>query len=705
MLIDAAHREETRVAVLKDGQLFDFDYEGAAKKPIKGNIYLAKIVRIEPSLQAAFVEYGGNRHGFLAFTEIHPDYFRIPVAMRPEEEPQPADEESPVSEETAEPTDEEATVEAADVPFHKENPYRSYKIQEVLKNRQILLVQVVKEERGNKGAALTTFVSLAGRYCVLMPNALNSGGVSRRITDMEDRKRLKEIISDLDMPEGMSLIVRTAGYDGKKTEIKKDYQYLSKLWSEIREKTLQANAPSLVHEEGDLVRRSIRDLYGNDVEEIWVEGEEAYKSAKEFIKDLVPSHAKKVNLYKDASLPLFYKYKIEQQIDQMHETKVKMPSGGYLVINQTEALVAIDVNSGKSTRERHIDSTALKTNLEAASEAARQIRLRDLAGLVVIDFIDMSEPKHNHAVERKLKEALAEDRARLQVGRISQFGLLEMSRQRLRPSITESTSIPCIYCQGKGLMRSKESISLQLLRALEEALIQNPQHDLLNVYVPASIAFYLLSEKRAHLSDIEKTFKTVIKIFQDEQLNGTLFRLENADGGNLLAPPADAVSEGPSGEFKKSKRRRGNKGGNGPSAQAPKTAEAPAEGSAPTSETEPAEEHATEPTQSGQPSEGGDRRDHNRNRNRRRFRNNRDGRQRPHGGNPPSDGQPRKERPEGNEPNGNVVRDPNQASPDIDDNIGNTVGHLEDDLPTTAKKPRGPGRGRESGWWKRLLDN
>lgn len=676
MLIDAAHREETRVAVLNDGQLFDFDYESASKKPIKGNIYLAKVIRIEPSLQAAFVEYGGNRHGFLAFTEIHPDYFRIPVAMRPEEE-------TPV------PGDEEEAPVPVDETFHKENPYRSYKIQEVLKNRQILLIQVVKEERGNKGAALTTFISLAGRYCVLMPNALNSGGVSRRITDAEDRKRLKEIIEDLEMPEGMSLIVRTAGYDGKKSEIKKDYQYLSKLWSEIREKTLQANAPSLVHEEGDLVRRSIRDLYGNDVEEIWVEGEEAYKNAKQFIKDLVPSHAKKVNLYKDASLPLFYKYKIEQQIDQMHETKVKLHSGGYLVINQTEALVAIDVNSGKSTRERHIDSTALKTNLEAAVEAARQIRLRDLAGLVVIDFIDMSEPKHNHAVERKLKEALAEDRARLQVGRISQFGLLEMSRQRLRPSITESTSIPCVYCQGKGLMRSKESIALQLLRTLEETLIQNPQHNLLNVYVPASIAFYLLSEKRAHLSDIEKTFKTAIKIFQDEQLGGTLFRLENADGVNLLAAPVEETS--PSNDTKRHKKRRDNKGTAPAAAPASETAASTSEG-------------APEESNIAQPTEGGERKGKRR-RDRRRFRNNRPGHQRaPHPGNKESgDGSGGESDEESDEePNGNIIRE-DSADAAVDDNIGN-VQRLEDDLPTSPK-PRGPGRGRREGWWKRLLEN
>lgn len=694
MLIDAAHREETRVAVLNDGQLFDFDYESASKKPIKGNIYLAKVVRVEPSLQAAFVEYGGNRHGFLAFTEIHPDYFRIPVALRPEEEQQPEAEETPVQ------TDEE-DAPAPDAPaptdesFHKENPYRSYKIQEVIKNRQILLVQATKEERGNKGAALTTFVSLAGRYCVLMPNALNSGGVSRRITDVEDRKRLKEIIEDLEMPEGMSLIVRTAGYDGKKTEIKKDYQYLSKLWSDIRENTLQANAPCLIHEEGDLVRRSIRDLYGNDVEEIWVEGEEAYKNAKEFIKSLVPSHAKRVNLYKDSSLPLFYKYKIEEQIDQMHETKVKLHSGGYLVINQTEALVAIDVNSGKSTRERHIDSTAVKTNLEAAVEVARQIRLRDLAGLIVIDFIDMSESKHNHAVERKLKEALAEDRARLQVGRISQFGLLEMSRQRLRPSITESTSVTCVYCQGKGLMRSKESISLQLLRTLEEVMIQNPQHDLLNVYVTASIAFYLLSEKRAHLSDIEKTFKTVIKIFQDEDLGGSLFRLQGADGANLINPPVDA-SAGPAQDAKRNRKRR-DKGHTHGKAGATEGTVVP--------EVIPEETAGEQPNPSdqpnGQPGEGGERRN-KRNRNRRRFRNNRESR--PQGENT-DQGQPGTASEEAaREPNGNRVRDPNDAQ-DIDDNIGNSISRSEDALPTTAKKPRGQGRGQGNGWWKRLLDN
>ena len=469
MLIDATQTDEVRVALVKDeSELLDFDFESQSKKSIKGNIYLGKIVRIEPSLQAAFVEYGRNRHGFLAFTEIHPDYFRIPVADREDTvqtpstdeavpegggEPSPFNEESGSEHPLEEQTKEVSAEESAEESRRKYTLYRNYKIQEVIKSRQIVLIQVVKEERGNKGAALTTFISLAGRYSVLMPNALHSGGISRKITENDDRKRLKQLMVDLAVPEGMSLIVRTAGLNRTKNEIKRDYAYLINLWSKIREKTLSATAPELVYEEPSLIRRVLRDVYTPDIHEILVEGDEGYKEAKAFMKILIPSHVKRVKQYKEKNQTLFKKYNVETQIEQIFSPQVKLRSGGYLVINSTEALVAIDVNSGRATRERHIDTTALKTNLEAAEEVARQVRIRDLSGLIVIDFIDMSDIRHNISVEKRLKESLSMDRARIQVGRISQFGLLEMSRQRLRSSILEANSSRCPYCAGSGLMR------------------------------------------------------------------------------------------------------------------------------------------------------------------------------------------------------------------------------------------------------------
>jgi len=556
MLIDATHNDEMRVAVVENDVLVDFDFENLSKKPLKGNVYLGKIVRIEPSLQAAFVDYGGNRHGFLAFTEIHPDYFRIPVADRPKEE-HVAVKEEPVLKLDVLASEEEEGFDAVvaeqlledmtgdqEQDHHdeedthtedlhpkvfpeKSNPYKAYRIQEVIQSRQVVLVQVVKEERGNKGAALTSYVSLAGRYCVLMPNATHGGGVSRRITDMGDRRRLKQLMQDLDVPQNMSLIVRTAGLDRSKTEIKRDYTYLMKLWGQIREQTLKATAPELIYEEANLLRRAIRDLYVREIEEVLIDGEEGYKEVKTFMKDMVPSHARKVQRYRHDDYPLFYKYKIERQIEKMYAMDVQLKSGGYIVINPTEALVSIDVNSGKATRERHIDGTAYNTNLEAAEEIARQVRLRDLAGLIVIDFIDMTDSRHNQQVEKKLKDALAIDRARVQVGRISQFGLLEMSRQRLRPSIVESSTVRCPTCTGAGFVRSAESFALQLVRVLEEICLEDKTLRELTVHMPSHIAFYLLSERRHEISQLEEKYNLSLDLREDDKLSTIGFRIEH----------------------------------------------------------------------------------------------------------------------------------------------------------------------------------
>ncbi|MFP4519554.1 MAG: ribonuclease E/G, partial [Oceanicaulis sp.] len=448
MLIDAAHPEETRVVVVENNRVEEFDFESASKKPIRGNIYLARVTRVEPSLQAAFVEYGGNKHGFLAFNEIHPDYYQIPHADREELRKQEAEiaaeysgGEDPGSDDEQEtiPDEDDLIDEAA---RKRRNFMRKYKIQEVIKRRQVLLVQVAKEERGNKGAALTTYLSLAGRYSVLMPNTARGGGISRKIANAADRKRLKSAVAELNVPGGMGLIIRTAGQDRTKAEIKRDYEYLIRLWENIRTTTLESSAPSLIYEEGNLTKRVIRDLYDKDIEEVQVEGEEAYKEAKAFMKMLMPSHAKKVQHYKDDT-PLFLRHQVESQLEAIHSPTAQLKSGGYIVINPTEALVSIDVNSGKSTKERNIEQTALRTNIEAAEEAARQMRLRDLAGLLVIDFIDMDENKNVRQVEKKMKDALKRDRARLQVGRISQFGLMEMSRQRRRTSLVEGSTDVC----------------------------------------------------------------------------------------------------------------------------------------------------------------------------------------------------------------------------------------------------------------------
>ncbi len=738
MLIDASHPEETRVVVLRGNRVQEFDFEAADKKPLRGNIYLAKVTRVEPSLQAAFVDYGGNRHGFLAFAEIHPDYYQIPVADRQallEEESrahQQAEEEeraphvrdsrdgrdsrgrrsrrrqyegaekranadeavtsepiddavatsivvedqaetgfaetgfaeapgaeaemeavvavSPAVIETetpaVEPLAEDAEAQAENVasetgvapseageppmvsaqheqisvdpagfgsvetgeaeefalqaqePDHEskarwqderdsareraredsqderadvrarveapveehdeeehddeedqvehiggdamdEAPYRAprsrrqYKIQEVIKRRQVLLVQVVKEERGNKGAALTTYLSLAGRYSVLMPNTARGGGISRKITDGADRKRLKEIVHDLEVPEGMGVILRTAGATRTKQEVKRDFEYLLRLWESVRELTLRSSAPTLVYEEGSLIKRAIRDLYGRDVEEVVVAGEDAYREAKDFMRMLMPSHAKNVRPHREP-FPIFAESGVEAQLDAMFSNHVTLKSGGYLVINQTEALVAIDVNSGRSTREHNIEDTALRTNLEAADEVARQLRLRDLAGLIVVDFIDMEESRNNRAVERRLKDALKSDRARIQVGRISHFGLLEMSRQRIRAGVVEGSTVPCPHCAGAGHVRSTASIALHVLRVLEEALVKSAAHDV-TLRTRAVVALYILNQKRAHLQDLESRFGVHIAVAADDTLTGATYHA--LERGELATGP------------------------------------------------------------------------------------------------------------------------------------------------------------------------
>jgi ribonuclease E len=613
MLIDASQREETRVVVARGTRIEEFDFESLNRKPLKGNIYLAKVTRVEPSLQAAFVEYGGNRHGFLAFAEIHPDYYQIPIAdrlalLKEQEEEDALDREDDDDDDHTEPTNgdnghsaaseahhdddhqddendsEVSAVEAmpleseefpslesvsdasdeapsepvpsqdsAEIVSIEENAddrkiesvgaedaleevpqrrqqrrprRRVYKIQEVIKRRQILLVQVVKEERGNKGAALTTYLSLAGRYCVLMPNTARGGGISRKITDAGDRRRLKEVAREVEVPQGMGLIVRTAGAQRTRPEIKRDFDYLMRLWESVRDLTLKSEAPCLVYEEGSLIKRSIRDLYTKDVDEVIVEGDEAYREAKDFMKMLMPSHAKNVKLYSD-NKPLFTRHGVESHLDALFSPTVTLPSGGYIVINQTEALVSIDINSGKATREHNIEDTATKTNLEACDEIARQLRLRDLAGLVVIDFIDMEENRNNRNVERRIKEALKNDRARIQVGRISHFGLLEMSRQRLRPGLLEGTFRTCPHCEGRGMIRSVSSCGLGVLRQIEDQLLKRAEN--LNVTCAREVAYYLLNEKRDSLLVLEQTYGVTIFVIPSlHDMKGTTAVIERA---------------------------------------------------------------------------------------------------------------------------------------------------------------------------------
>jgi ribonuclease E len=709
MIIDASHPEETRVVVLRGNRVEEFDFESASKRPLRGNIYLAKVTRVEPSLQAAFIDYGGNRHGFLAFSEIHPDYYQIPVADRQallEEEAQsqreedeetngerrsrrhrhprrqvearaedresvselaPTDEfgEEPVlttpsasfepagdvtepgvtesspeeanpivtvapqtgapveglgadpapdaaehshfdpassgstseeapltvvteeqierinatddaerderpaeedvhevtmldggseeriasgkarSEDEGEPVEQIGGDALEEVPRRSHRMRRQYKIQEVIKRRQVLLVQVVKEERGNKGAALTTYLSLAGRYSVLMPNTARGGGISRKITNAQDRSRLKSIAEELDVPEGMGVILRTAGASRTKPEVKRDFEYLLRMWETVRETTLASSAPTLVYEEGSLIKRAIRDLYSKEVEEITVAGEAGYREARQFMRLLMPSHVNNVQLYRDTP-PVFAKAGVESQLDAMFSNQVTLKSGGYIVINQTEALVAIDVNSGRSTREHNIEDTALRTNLEAADEIARQLRLRDLAGLIVVDFIDMEESRNNRSVERRTKDALKNDRARIQVGRISHFGLLEMSRQRIRTGVLEGSTVICAHCQGAGVVRSTASIALHVLRVLEDSLIKSSTHDLI-VRTRTPVALYILNQKRVNLRDLERRFGIVIVVEADDTLTGANYhsieRGELATGVKIEAEPMTSLAD------------------------------------------------------------------------------------------------------------------------------------------------------------------
>ncbi|MCP1229862.1 Rne/Rng family ribonuclease [Acetobacter indonesiensis] len=594
MLIDATHAEETRVVVMDGNRLEDYDVEAAAKKQLKGNIYLARVVRVEPSLQAAFVEYGGNRHGFLAFSEIHPDYYQIPVADREKLLALQAEEEQLLDESDNEDTDAEsdaplndaATAEtdgvesgeadgaaeaSEDAPRQNNRSnapdyvggetdtgeealiqkriarfMRNYRIQEVIRRRQVLLVQVVKEERGNKGAALTTYVSLAGRYCVLMPNALRGGGVSRKITSVADRRRLRDIISDLNLPRGMAMIVRTAGAQRPGPEITRDCEYLLHLWDDIRELTMQSVAPALIYEEASLVKRAIRDVYTREISEILVDGESGWKAARDFMRLLMPQHAEKVRLWNKENQPLFTHYHVEGHLDAMFSPVVSLRSGGYLVINQTEALVAIDVNSGKATNQRNIEETAYRTNQEAADEVARQLRLRDLAGLIVIDFIDMESRRHNITIERRLKDALRQDRARIQMGSISHFGLLEMSRQRLRPSVAEAAFTTCPHCQGTGMVRGIESSALHVLRAVEEEGARR-RASVITVHVAGEIALYVLNNKRDWLAEIEKRHHMEILFAADSSLPIPEIRIERLQPPRVsraphVLPPVENVA-------------------------------------------------------------------------------------------------------------------------------------------------------------------
>lgn len=573
MLVDASHPEETRVVVVAGNRVEDIDVEVESRRQLKGNIYLAKVTRVEPSLQAAFVDYGGNRHGFLAFSEIHPDYYQIPIADREallaeEQDAQIADsdDDDDASEDGDEPNVEELgggedEIEEAEEARRPVVDRRRYKIQEVIKRRQILLVQVVKEERGNKGAALTTYLSLAGRYCVLMPNTARGGGISRKIASGQDRKRLKTILADLGIPGGMAVIVRTAGSKRTKAEIKRDYEYLIRLWEQIRQRTLESIAPSRIHEEGDLIKRSIRDIYTKDIEEIVVHGEEGYRAAKDFMKLMMPSHAKRVQPYKDTSIPLLQRFQVESQIDSMHMPEVHLKSGGYIVINSTEALVAIDVNSGRATRERNIEETALKTNMEAAEEIARQLRLRDLAGLVVIDFIDMEIHRNNGKVERVLKDAMRSDRARIQIGRISPFGLLEMSRQRLRPSLLEMHSEPCPHCSGTGIRRSSDTSALHVLRAIEEEATRRRNSEI-TVHVSSEIALYILNQKRDQLTRIETDYELKVYIESDDSLIPPDHRMDRVrSDGNIVEENEEEDTTNAEEPSRKRRRRRGRRRG------------------------------------------------------------------------------------------------------------------------------------------------
>nr|WP_235527983.1 ribonuclease E/G [Sphingomonas sp. Leaf38] len=576
MLIDARHREETRIAVVKGNRIEEFDFESAERKQLKGNIYLAKVTRVEPSLQAAFIDYGGNRHGFLAFSEIHPDYYQIPkedrdALLREEAEhaaeeaalraDYDADDEEGDDEDDIERFEDDGGVdpdvaeeleggEASDAPRRKRksssddaavedlrerrmNLRRRYKIQDVIHRRQVLLVQVVKEERGNKGAALTTYLSLAGRYCVLMPNTSHGGGISRKISNAGDRKRLKSIMADMQLPPSMGCIVRTAGLQRSKVEIKRDFDYLARLWDGIREATLQASAPALVYGDSDLIKRAIRDIYNKEIEEVIVEGEDGYRQAREFMRLLMPTHARRIKHYADP-VPLFQRAGVEDQLSAMYHPVVQLKSGGYLVINPTEALVSIDINSGRSTREHSIEQTATATNLEAAQEIGRQLRLRDMAGLVVIDFIDMDNNSNVRKVEKAMKEALKNDRARIQIGRISSFGLMEMSRQRLRTGVLEASTRACPHCEGTGLVRTASSSGISALRLIEDEAARG-RGSLLTLRASQEAAVYILNRKRADIAEIEDRYGVIVEIIPGQDEEGAHMTVE-ASG----PPPAHA---------------------------------------------------------------------------------------------------------------------------------------------------------------------
>ena len=580
MLIDARHREETRVAVVKGNRIEEFDFESAERKQLKGNIYLAKVTRVEPSLQAAFIDYGGNRHGFLAFSEIHPDYYQIPkedreallreeaehaaeeAALRAEQDDEDdledgdAEDDRARDEDDADHDPDDEAGEREDAPAkprrgrgndedvealrqRRMNLRRRYKIQDVIHRRQVLLVQVVKEERGNKGAALTTYLSLAGRYCVLMPNTSHGGGISRKISNAGDRKRLKSIMADLKLPPSMGCIVRTAGLQRTKVEIKRDFDYLARLWDGIREETLKSAAPAVVYGDSDLIKRAIRDIYNAAVDEVIVEGEDGYRHAKDFMRLLMPSHARRVKQYADA-VPLFQRAGVEDQLAAMYNPVVQLKSGGYLVINPTEALVSIDINSGRSTREHNIEQTATATNLEAAQEIARQLRLRDMAGLVVIDFIDMDNNSNVRKVEKAMKEALKDDRARIQVGRISSFGLMEMSRQRLRTGVLEASTRQCPHCEGTGLVRTAASAGLSALRLIEDEAARG-RGSCITLRASQEAAVYVLNRKRADIGEIEDRYGVRVEILPDREEEGARMAVEASGPPPAHAPRIEAL--------------------------------------------------------------------------------------------------------------------------------------------------------------------
>lgn len=544
ILVDATHVEETRVVVLENGRVSEFDSETSIKKQLKGNIYLAKITRVEPSLQSAFVEYGGDKHGFLPFSEIHPDYYQIPVADKQAllksirgKFSDDEEKEGDITEESAEKTDDTDEVavsgeiepvdedEDAEIDRKTQNLYRRYKIQEVIKRNQIVLVQVEKEERGNKGASLTTFVSLAGRFCVLMPNSLRKGGVSRRIENREDRKKLKSIIKDLEIPEEKGIIIRTAGAKRNAAEIKADYDYMANLWNDIRQGTLESTAPAFIHAEGDIIKRTMRDLYDETIDEVLIEGDEAFSSAKDFVKQVSGGSNNRVKRYKN-KVPIFTRYKVEEQIAALYSQEVPLESGGALVICPTEALISIDVNSGRSTGKRNVEETALSTNIEAAREVALQLKLRDLSGLIVIDFIDMLELRNKKAVERELRDAFADDRARIQIGRISTFGLLEMSRQRLAASFLEVNTMVCPHCEGAGVVKATESTAVTVLRAVENEVSRGAPCKAASLHINNDVAMYILNYKREQLSIIEQKYNVRVFLHVDNSLGADGFYLE-----------------------------------------------------------------------------------------------------------------------------------------------------------------------------------